>query len=274
LTWSDGKPTTIEESRGTSLLTNSSSEAKVSLTHTFREEVQETDIPEQLLASAKKYRQRLVEALAEVDMDLSDLVLMDSPISSEDIADAIRRATVACRFSPVFVGSAIKNTGVQPLLDGVVAYLPDPSEVEVKGFLTKPSSSVSASTSESIQSPSSASPATTTGTQVTTSSDQVIIPPSSTAPLLLLTFKLEESKFGQLTYVRVYSGTLKRGAIIHQARTGKKVKVPRLVRMHSDEMEDVEELKSGEIGGVFGVECASGDTFWDGKGGAISMVRV
>lgn len=89
--------------------------------------------------------------------------------------------------------------------------------------------------------------------------------PSSSDPLVALAFKLEEGRYGQLTYVRVYQGTIKKGMFITNVKTGKKVKVPRLVRMHSNEMQDVEEVGSGEICALFGVECSSGDTFTDGQ---------
>jgi elongation factor G len=136
------------------------------------------------------------------------------------------------------MGSAIKNTAVQPLLDGVCTYLPDPNEKPVVAF-------------DSTTSP--------------TTPEEVSLIPASNAPLVALAFKLEESKFGQLTYIRVYQGTLRKGGFIVHAKTGKKVKVPRLVRMHSNEMEDVQEIGSGEICAIFGVDCASGDTFTDGS---------
>jgi len=93
----------------------------------------------------------------------------------------------------------------------------------------------------------------------------VVLSPDSNEPFIGLAFKLEEGRYGQLTYIRVYQGQITRGDMIFNTKNGKKVKVPRLVRMHSNEMEDVNELKSGEIGAMFGVECASGDTFTDGK---------
>lgn len=129
--------------------------------------------------------------------------------TNDQLAAAIRRSTISLKFSPVFLGSAIKNTGVQPLLDGVCAYLPNPAESEVLAH----------DTTQPVGSP------------------QVPLYPAEAAPLVGLAFKLEEGKYGQLTYIRVYQGTLKRTMWIYNARTGKKTKVPRLVRMHSDEME-------------------------------------
>ena len=144
------------------------------------------------------------------------------------------------------MGSALGNTGVQTLLDGVCSYLPNPAEV----------TSLALDVSESTVAPKS-----------------VTLAPAEAAPLVGLAFKLEEGKYGQLTYLRVYQGALKKGSVITNARTGKRVKVPRLVRMHSDEMEDVDFLGAGEICAMFGVECSSGDTFTDGSV-PYSMVRL
>jgi elongation factor G len=158
---------------------------------------------------ANEKRIELIEQLAEVDDEMGDMIINEETPTNADIANAIRRATVARKFSPVFLGSAIKNTAVQPLLDGVCAYLANPSECDV----------VAHDTSQPLTAP------------------PVPLVPVATAPFVGLAFKLEEGRFGQLTYIRVYQGSLARGNQIYNVRTGKKVKVPRLVRMHSNEME-------------------------------------
>lgn len=199
--------------------------------------VESDEIPESVLDLAKAKRAELLEQLAEVDDEMGELLIMDETPTTAQLVAAIRRATVGLKFSPVFLGSAIKNTAVQPMLDGVCAYLANPAEGSV--------------TAHDTTQPASAPP--------------VPLVPASDAPLVGLAFKLEEGRFGQLTYMRVYQGTLKKGGIIYNARTGKKVKVPRLVRMHSNEMEDIESIGPGEICAIFGVECSSGDTFTDGS---------
>ena len=158
---------------------------------------------------AKQKRVELIEKLSEADETLCDLFLNEEPVSNLDIAQALRRATTSLRFTPVFMGSAIKNTAVQPLLDGVCAYLPDPSEVRNQAL--------------DATLPPHAPP--------------IPLVPAADAALVGLAFKLEEGRYGQLTYMRVYQGEFRRGTVIINARTGKKVKVPRLVRMHSNEME-------------------------------------
>ncbi|KAF7315294.1 Elongation factor G, mitochondrial [Mycena indigotica] len=195
------------------------------------------DIPESVLELAKEKRVELIEQLAEVDEEIGELFLNDEQPTNDQIAAAIRRATIGLKFSPVFLGSAIKNTAVQPLLDGVCAYLPNPAELEVVAH----------------------------DTELPISAPPVPLSPAADAPLVGLAFKLEEGRFGQLTYMRVYQGSLKKSNMIYNARTGKKVKVPRLVRMHSNEMEDIESIGPGEICAIFGVECSSGDTFTDGS---------
>lgn len=162
---------------------------------------------------------------------------------------AIRRATLARQFSPVFMGSAFKNKCVQPLLDAVVDYLPAPSERQNMAL------------------------------DLDNKEAPVALSSSSEEPLVALAFKLEDTKFGQLTYVRVYQGTLRRGMAISNLRLGpnsKVTKLSKLVRMHSNEMEEVEALGVGEIGAIFGMDCASGDTFTDGKvrWGLTSMVVI
>ncbi|KAF5383459.1 hypothetical protein D9757_006157 [Collybiopsis confluens] len=201
------------------------------------EVVYSEEIPTDLVDLAKAKRRELIEQLADVDEEIGDLVLMDEAPSNAQIDAAIRRATVGLKFSPVFLGSAIKNTGVQSLLDGITAYLPNPAESRVLAH----------------------------DTEKPPSAPMVPLTSAAEAPLVGLAFKLEEGRFGQLTYMRVYQGTLRKGNNIFNARTGKKVKVPRLVRMHSNEMEDVESIGPGEICAMFGVECSSGDTFTDGS---------
>lgn len=208
-------------------------------------EVVESEVPEALRALAEEKRQELIEHVAEADESISDKFLMEEPISNLDITQAIRRATVNLKFTPVFMGSAIKNTGVQAMLDGVAAYLPDPSEVAAQAL----------------------------DTELPAEAPAVPLAAAEDAPFVGLAFKLEEGRYGQLTYVRVYQGELKKGGVIYNARTGKKVKVPRLVRMHSDEMEDVDSIKAGEICAMFGVECSSGDTFTDGTS-TLSMTSM
>ena len=171
--------------------------------------VYSNDIPESVLELATEKRNELIEQLADVDHAIGDLILNDEMPNNNDISAAIRRCTLDLKFSPVFLGSAIKNTAIQPLLDGVCQYLPDPSETEVWAHDTK--------------------------LQVT--APQVRLSPAAEAPMVGLAFKLEEGRFGQLTYIRMYQGSLRKGMQIYNARTGKKLKVPRLVRMHSNEME-------------------------------------
>ena len=207
--------------------------------------VESDEIPAEVLDLAKDKRRELIEQLAEVDEEMGDLLIMEEDPTTEQLANAIRRATISLKFSPVFLGSAIKNTAVQPMLDGVCAYLPTPSESKV----------------------------TAHDTTLPVSAPSVELTPASAAPLVALAFKLEEGRFGQLTYMRVYQGKMRKGQFIYHARTGKKVKVPRLVRMHSNEMEDIQEIGPGEICAIFGIDCASGDTFTDGTSN-FSMVCI
>ncbi|KAG0211286.1 Elongation factor G, mitochondrial [Mortierella sp. GBA30] len=198
-------------------------------------DVVERDIPEEYLELANAKRAELFEHLAEVDEAMSDMFIMEENPTSEQLAEAIRRATVARKFIPVMMGSAIKNKGVQPLLDAVCAYLPSPNEVSNVAL------------------------------DIKNDEAKVELSSSEKDPFVGLAFKLEEGRFGQLTYMRVYQGMLKRGGFITNVKNEKKVKVPRLVRMHADELEDVDEIGPGEICAMFGVDCSSGDTFTDGS---------
>jgi elongation factor G len=190
------------------------------------------NIPEDLIDLVEEKRALLIETLADVDDEMADIYLEGEEPTVEQIKGAIRRATIARKFTPVLMGSALANTGIQPVLDAVVDYLPQPNEI------------------------------LNTGLDVTTDVETPVnLVPSSSAPFVGLAFKLEESPYGQLTYIRVYQGKLKKGSYITHLKSGKKVKVARLVRMHSKDMEDVDEVGSGEICATFGIDCASGDTF-------------
>ncbi|KAL0913773.1 hypothetical protein M5K25_017258 [Dendrobium thyrsiflorum] len=199
------------------------------------EDIVASDVPSNLEALVFEKRRELIEVVSEVDDQLADSFLNDEPISSDDLKMAIRRATVSRKFVPVYMGSAFKNKGVQPLLDGVISFLPCPTEVENHAL------------------------------DQDQSEEKVLLSGSPAGPLVALAFKLEEGRFGQLTYLRIYEGIIRKGDFIININTGKKIKVPRLVRLHANEMEDIQEAHAGQIVAVFGIDCASGDTFTDGS---------
>lgn len=198
------------------------------------EVVKEIEVPDDLKEFMYEKKSELVEKLADVDDEIAELFLMEEEITTELLKEAIRRQTIACQFVPVFMGSAFKNKGVQPLLDGILSYLPEPTE--------KDNYALDRSKNE----------------------EKVLITGSKDDPLLALAFKLEETPFGQLTYMRIYQGTLRKGAFIYNVDDGKKIKIPRIVRMHSNEMKDITEAESGDVVAMFGIDCRSMDTFSDG----------
>ena len=196
--------------------------------------IETNDIPANVQQLANDRRKMLIEMLADVDDEMAELFLDEKTPTPEQIKVAVRRATISLKFTPVFMGSALADKSVQPMLDGVCDYLPNPAEVENLALDRRRAEA------------------------------PVKLVSYNSLPFVGLAFKLEESNFGQLTYIRVYQGSIRKGANVFNARTNKKVKVPRIVRMHSNEMEEVTEIGAGEICAVFGIDCASGDTFTDG----------
>ncbi|XP_053176706.1 elongation factor G, mitochondrial [Scomber japonicus] len=215
----------------------------------FGQDIRYDEIPADFRAEAADRRQELVECVANADEILGEMFLEEKIPTNDDLKAAIRRATVQRLFSPVLVGTALKNKGVQPLLDAVLEYLPNPTEVNNYGILNDEGSS---------------------------ESSKILMDPTrdSTHPYVGLAFKLEAGRFGQLTYVRVYQGCLKKGEYIYNTRTSKKVRVQRLVRLHADQMEDVDEVYAGDICALFGVDCASGDTFTSKASANLSMESI
>ncbi|XP_075991968.1 mitochondrial translation elongation factor G 1 [Anticarsia gemmatalis] len=207
----------------------------------YGETIRYDEVPQDKRTEVQERRHELIEHLSNVDETLGELFLEEKTPTVDDIKKAVRRTTLNRSFTPVLVGTALKNKGVQPLLDAVLEYLPHPGEVENTALQNEDKDG----------------------------EGQTIILDSArndNKPFVGLAFKLEVSKFGQLTYLRCYQGMLKRGENIFNARTGKKVKISRLVRMHSNNMEEVNEVMAGDIFALFGVDCASGDTFVnDGK---------
>jgi elongation factor G len=198
-------------------------------------EVRRTEsIPDSLLGQAEEKRQEMLDALSMFSDELLEAVLEDK-VAPEMIYAAARKGTIALKLTPVFMGSAYKNTAIQPLLDAITYYLPDPTEVDNEAL------------------------------DVSQDEARVLLKPDPAEPFVALAFKLEETRFGQLTYIRIYQGAIKRSDTIVNRRTGKDVRVGRLVRMHSNDMEDIGESQSGDIVALFGIDCASGDTFTSEK---------
>jgi len=196
-----------------------------------------TDIPEDMLSQAQEYREKLLEAVAEVDEELMMKYLEGQEISEEEIRNAVRQGTIGLKFIPVLCGSSFKNKGVQPLLDAVVYYLPSPVDVPaITGFNPD------------------------TGKEdVRHSSDE--------EPFSALAFKIMSDPYvGKLTYFRVYSGVLSAGSYIYNTTKGKKERIGRILRMHANHREDLDEIRAGDIAAAVGIkDVSTGDTLTDEK---------
>jgi len=199
------------------------------------ENVVEKDIPAEYKEQAEEYRTKLIEAAADFDDVVGEKFLMEETPTEAEIQNAIKKGVLALKLTPVFCGSAYKNKGVQKLLDAVADYLPRPTEI------------------------------TNVGLNQDNDEKEIELSNDPDAPLVALAFKLEEGQYGQLTYMRVYQGTLKKGEFIYNMVSEKKVKIPRIVRMNSSDMQDIDQASAGDIVALFGVDCASGDTFTDGR---------
>ncbi|WP_010257779.1 elongation factor G [Treponema primitia] len=192
------------------------------------------EIPPHLKADAEKYREEMIDAVSLFSDDLAEKFLGGEDIPEELIHAAIRKGTLLEQFVPVMIGSAYKNKGIQTLLDAVGSYLPNPTEVKNYAL------------------------------DLDHGEERKELISEEKSPTVALGFKLEDGQYGQLTYVRIYQGSLKKGEELINTRARKKFKVGRLVRMHSNDMEDITEGAPGDIVALFGVECASGDTFCGG----------
>ncbi|MCL2039666.1 MAG: elongation factor G [Bacteroidetes bacterium] len=193
------------------------------------------NIPEHLIDEANNRRMQIVERLADFDDIIAEKYLAEEEVSTELMKKTIRRLTIGLYITPVFCGTAKKNFGIQTLLDGVLDYLPNPTEC------------------------------TNYGLDLNNNEEKIELKIDDKKPVVALAFKLEDGRYGQLSYMRIYQGMIKKGDFIVNMANKKKVKVNRLVRMHADEMHDIEEARAGDIVATFGLECSSGDTFTDGN---------
>ncbi len=196
------------------------------------EKLRYEEIPADMKAQADKHREELIDAVSLFSDELAEAYL-EGEVTEEQIHEAVRAGVLQRGFTPVFVGSAYKNKGVQTLLNAVTRYLPSPPEV------------------------------TNTALDLDNEEAPVDLHANNDAKTVALAFKLEDTNYGQLTYIRIYQGTVKKGSELFNVRSQKKFKVGRLIRMHSNHMEDINEAPAGDIVALFGIDCASGDTFCD-----------
>jgi len=202
---------------------------------TLGKEYRKVEIPADLREQAKEYREKMIEALAEVDEHLMGKYVGSEPISPDEIRAAVRKGTIALKLFPVICGASFKNKGVQPLLDAVIDYLPSPLDIPpVQGI------------NPDTQAPEER-------------------PPADDAPFAALAFKImSHQHVGQLVFLRVYSGTLEAGSGVYNSTKDKKERVGRLLRMHANKEEAIEGVASGDIAAAIGLKVTTtGDTLCD-----------
>ena len=199
------------------------------------EEIEETDIPSELMEQAQEYRAKMIESVAETDEKLLEKFMMEEEFTEEEIRTALRNGTINGSIMPLLCGSAFKNKGVQLLLDAVVDYLPSPPEVPaIKGILPD-------------------------GTEAIRKADDK-------EPFSALAFKIAADSFGRLTFIRVYSGVLSKGSYVYNSTKQKKERISRLIIMKSNDRIDVDELRAGDLGAAVGLKLTTtGDTLCDDK---------
>jgi elongation factor G len=200
--------------------------------------IAEGEIPEDMMEKAKEYRAKMIEAISETDEDMMNRYLAGEEFTVEEIKAGIRRATIANQINPILCGSALKNKGVQFLLDAIVDYLPCPLDIPP-----------------------------TKATEVDDLDVSLAITPQDSEPFAALAFKVMADPFvGKLIFFRVYSGMLSAGSYVINARTGEKERIGRIVRMHANDREEVSEVFSGDIAAAVGLKgTLTGDTLFDEK---------
>jgi elongation factor G len=192
-------------------------------------------IPENLVEEVREAREKMLDFLSLHSESMTEMLLEGEEVPHALIWETIRQATLRLEVVPVLLGSAYKNKGVQNLLDAVALYLPSPEDREI-----------------------------VKATDVKTG-DLVHVYPNPQDSLVALAFKLTVESFGQFTYTRIYSGTLKTGDVVYNCRTGKRVTIGRVFRMHANKGEEVKSASAGDIVALLGIDCASGDTFYSGE---------
>ena len=188
-------------------------------------------MPADMADDVESFREKLLDAASEFDDNMVEKILGGEAVTDEEIHNAIKKGVQSLKLTPVFMGSAFKNKGVQLLLNGVARYLPSP---------------LTAARPKAIDN---------------NTNQKIELEPNNTKPLVCMAFKITDEQFGQLTYTRIYQGTLNKGDTIVNTRTKKKVRVGRIVRMNANDRENIETVGSGDIIALIGIDCASGDTF-------------